>query len=62
VAFARSGDPSTSRLHWTRYQPDTEQLLELGETTSRLSHWPEQARLKFFLEQTPASRGGAARD
>ncbi|MEO8313564.1 MAG: carboxylesterase family protein [Pseudomonadota bacterium] len=63
VAFARSGDPTTARLKWPRYELAGEALLEFADT-ARPSTWPERRKLDFFgaVPTAPVSPPSGARD
>ena len=40
VAFARTGDPSTVKLKWVKFDPARPRLLEIGGAQSRVIDWP----------------------
>ena len=62
VAFAKTGNPTTARLHWPQFDARQPRLLELG-TAVRPGDWPDERKLAFF-RSVPArpSAPGAMRD
>jgi para-nitrobenzyl esterase len=60
IAFARTGDPNTSRVTWPAWSPAREQLLEFGAAANRVRPM-ERARLEFMAHnvvQIPARPRG----
>ena len=60
IAFARTGDPNTSRLTWPAWSASREQLLEFGAAANSVRPM-ERARLEFMAHnvvQIPARPRG----
>lgn len=60
VAFARTGNPSTAKLSWTKFDPANPSLIELGGPTARTIPWPQPAGAGNGAP--PGSRPGTVRD
>jgi para-nitrobenzyl esterase len=61
VAFARTGDPNTAGVRWTRYDPASRNLVEFGEAI-RPGMWPSADRLAFFRSIAKLPAAGRARE
>ena len=61
IAFANTGDPNTPAVHWPKWTPQNEQLVEFGDTIKVLPM--NAARLNFMAAHAPAAATPrAARD
>lgn len=62
IALANTGRPETASVHWPAWKPDTEQLIEFGNSIRVLPM--ATARLNFMLEHPiqQGRRGGLTRD
>lgn len=62
VAFAKSGNPTTGKMKWLKYDAKKEQLLEIGNSV-RASTWPDPRKLKLLEDRPPvAAVPGKMRD
>jgi para-nitrobenzyl esterase len=61
IAFAKTGDPNTPVVHWPKWAPQNEQLVEFGDAIKALPM--NTARLNFMAAHAPAAATPrAARD
>jgi para-nitrobenzyl esterase len=61
IAFAKTGDPNTPGVHWPKWTPQSEQLVEFGDAIKVLPM--TTARLNFMAAHGPAAATPrAARD
>jgi para-nitrobenzyl esterase len=61
IAFARTGDPNTPAVHWPKWAPQNERLIEFGDAVKVLPM--NTARLNFMAAHPPAAATPrAARD
>jgi hypothetical protein len=61
IAFAKTGDPNASAVHWPKWSAQNEQLVEFGDAIKALPM--NSARLTFMAAHAPAAATPrAARD
>jgi para-nitrobenzyl esterase len=61
ITFAKTGDPNTPAVHWPKWTPQNEELVEFGDTIKVLPM--NAARLNFMAAHAPAAATPrAARD
>jgi len=60
IAFARTGNPSTSELKWARFNPAQPSLIELGGPQARIIPWPQPSPARPAPADGPGA--GAVRD
>jgi para-nitrobenzyl esterase len=61
IAFAKTGDPNTPAVHWPKWTPQSEQLVEFGDAIKVMPM--NTARLNFMAAHSPAPPAPrAARD
>jgi para-nitrobenzyl esterase len=61
IAFAKTGDPNTAAVHWPKWTPQNEHLVEFGDVIKVLPM--NSARLNFMASHAPAAATPrAARD
>ena len=53
IAFAKTGDPNTPAVHWPKWTPQSEQLVEFGDAIKVLPM--NAARLNFMAAHAPAA-------
>ena len=63
IAFAKTGDPNTAAIKWPRYDPQSEQMMNFGDTIA-VQRMNSKGLDFFQVEQTmnrPTSGGRGGR-